>query len=49
MEEILNNIKDPQVKKDLKKIIKFHGFLSSGALIGYQMLNIAKNLHNVSF
>jgi hypothetical protein len=28
MEEILNNIKDPQVKKDLKKIIKFHGFLS---------------------
>ena len=42
MEDILNNIKDPQIKKDLKKIIKFHGFLASGALIGYQMLNIAK-------
>ena len=42
MEDILNKIKDPQVKKDLKKIIKFHGFLSTGALVGYQMLNIAK-------
>ena len=42
MEEILKKIKDPQMKEDLKKIIKFHGYLSSGALIGYQMLNIAK-------
>ena len=42
MEEIINNIQDPQVKKDLKKIISFHGFLSSGVIIGYQMLNIAK-------
>jgi len=42
MENILNKVKDPQMKKDLEKIIKFHGYLSSGALIGYQMLNIAK-------
>jgi formylmethanofuran dehydrogenase subunit E len=42
MEEILKRIEDPQMKKDLEKIIKFHGYLSSGALIGYQMLNIAK-------
>ena len=42
MEETLNQIKDPQMKEDLEKIIKFHGYLSSGALIGYQMLNIAK-------
>ena len=42
MEDILNNVKDPQTKEDLKKIVKFHGFLSSGAYIGYQMLNIAK-------
>jgi len=47
MEDILNKIKDPQVKKDLKKIIKFHGFLSSGALVGYQMLNIAKKQLNI--
>jgi len=42
MEEILKNVKDPQMREDLEKIIKFHGYLSSGALIGYQMLNIAK-------
>lgn len=42
MEDILNKVKDPQTKKDLEKIVKFHGYLSSGAYIGYQMLNIAK-------
>lgn len=42
MEEILNKVKDPQMRNDLEKIINFHGYLSSGALIGYQMLNIAK-------
>ncbi len=42
MEDILNKIKDPETRKDLEKIIKFHGYLSSGAYIGYQMLNIAK-------
>jgi len=42
MEDILNKIENPETKKDLQKIIKFHGYLSSGAYIGYQMLNIAK-------
>ena len=42
MEDILNKVKDPETRKDLEKIIKFHGYLSSGAYIGYQMLNIAK-------
>jgi len=42
MEDILNRIEDTETKKDLEKIIKFHGYLSSGAYIGYQMLNIAK-------
>ena len=42
MEEILNSVKNPHMKEDLEKIINFHGYLSSGALIGYQMLNIAK-------
>lgn len=35
-------VKDEQTQKDLEKIIKFHGHLSSGALIGYQMLKIAE-------
>jgi formylmethanofuran dehydrogenase subunit E len=42
MEDVLNKIDDPSMKEDIKKLIKFHGYLSSGALIGYQMLNIAK-------
>jgi len=42
MENILNRIEDTETKKDIEKIIKFHGYLSSGAYIGYQMLNIAK-------
>lgn len=42
LEEILKKIEDPQMREDLEKIIKFHGYLSSGALIGYQMLNIAR-------
>ena len=40
--DILNQIEDPKMKKDLEKITNFHGYLSSGALIGYQMLKIAK-------
>ncbi len=42
MEDILKGIDDIRMKEDLITIINFHGFLSSGALIGYQMLNIAK-------
>jgi len=41
--EILDRIEDPETKRDLEKIIQFHGYLSSGAFIGYQMLKIAKN------
>jgi formylmethanofuran dehydrogenase subunit E len=40
--EILNRIDDPETRRDLEKIIKFHGYLSSGAFIGYQMLKIAR-------
>jgi len=40
--EILDKIDDPETRGDLEKIIKFHGYLSSGAFIGYQMLKIAK-------
>ncbi len=47
MEDILNKIDDPSMKEDIRKIIKFHGYLSSGALIGYQMLNIAKRELNI--
>ncbi|MCK9151945.1 FmdE family protein [Methanobacterium alcaliphilum] len=42
MSDMLNLIEDPQMREDMEKLIKFHGHLSSGALIGYQMLQIAK-------
>jgi len=48
MEDVLKKIQDPQMIKELNTIIKFHGFLSSGALIGYQMLNIARNELNIT-
>jgi formylmethanofuran dehydrogenase subunit E len=40
--ENITRIQAPETKRDLEKIEKFHGYLSSGALIGYQMLQIAK-------
>jgi formylmethanofuran dehydrogenase subunit E len=42
METILKQIKDPELLSQIKKVIPFHGFLTSGALIGIQMLNIAR-------
>jgi hypothetical protein len=39
----LNIIKNPDTKKDLEKITTFHGYLSSGAFIGYQMIKIANS------
>jgi len=42
MEAILTQIEDPKLLSQIKKVIPFHGFLTSGALIGIQMLNIAK-------
>ena len=41
MEAIFTQIEDPKLLSQIKKVIPFHGFLTSGALIGIQMLNIA--------
>jgi len=42
MDAILKHIADPELLSQVKKVIPFHGFLTSGALIGIQMLNIAR-------
>lgn len=42
MEAILKRIEDPKLLPQIEKVIPFHGFLTSGALIGIQMLNIAR-------
>lgn len=49
MENIIKQIKeqDPQLFSQVEKIIPFHGYLSSGAFIGLQMLNMAKRILNV--
>ncbi|MEA1984133.1 MAG: FmdE family protein [Euryarchaeota archaeon] len=46
MDEIIKQIKeqDPELFSQVEKIIPFHGYLSTGALIGLQMLNIAKRV-----
>jgi len=47
MEAIMKQISDPELLSQIEKVIPFHGFLTSGALIGIQMLNIAKRVLDV--
>ena len=47
METILKQVKDPELRSQLEKVVPFHGFLTSGALIGIQMLNIARRVLDV--
>ncbi|HWQ49000.1 MAG TPA: FmdE family protein, partial [Methanosarcina sp.] len=42
MEAIMKQVKDPELLSQIEKVVPFHGFLTSGALIGIQMLNIAR-------
>jgi formylmethanofuran dehydrogenase subunit E len=47
METIMKQINDPELLLQIEKVVPFHGFLTSGALIGIQMLNIAKKVLDV--
>jgi formylmethanofuran dehydrogenase subunit E len=47
MDEIIKKIYDPEMLSQIKKIIPFHGYLSTGAFIGIQMLNIARELLDI--
>ncbi len=47
MEIILKQVKDPDLFFQIEKVVPFHGFLTSGALIGIQMLNIARRVLDV--
>ncbi len=47
MEAILKQVKDPELLSQIEKLVPFHGFLTSGALIGIQMLNIARRELNI--
>ena len=47
MEAILKQVKDPVLLSQIEKVVPFHGFLTSGALIGIQMLSIARRVLDV--
>jgi formylmethanofuran dehydrogenase subunit E len=44
MDEVLKKITDPYLLFQIEQVSSFHGYLSTGAFIGIQMLNIAKRL-----
>jgi formylmethanofuran dehydrogenase subunit E len=48
MEEIIKNIADPGMRSQIEKVVPFHGYLSTGAFIGIQMLNLAKRLLDIN-
>jgi formylmethanofuran dehydrogenase subunit E len=44
MEEILDKIADPKMRSQAEAVAHFHGYLSTGAFIGIQMLCIARSV-----
>ncbi len=44
MDDILKKITDPYLLFQIERVSSFHGYLSTGAFIGIQMLNIAKKV-----
>jgi formylmethanofuran dehydrogenase subunit E len=47
MDEIIKKIDDPEMLSQIEKLIPFHGYLSTGAFIGIQMLNLARELLDI--
>jgi formylmethanofuran dehydrogenase subunit E len=47
MDKNLNKINDPDLEAQIEKVVPFHGYLSTGAFIGIQMLNLARNLLDI--
>ena len=44
MDEVIKKITDPYLLFQIEQVSSFHGYLSTGAFIGIQMLNIAKRV-----
>jgi len=44
MDKIIKQIKDTKLLSQIEKVVQFHGYLSTGAFIGIQMFNIAKQI-----
>ena len=48
MEEITEKITDPEMRSQIDKVVSFHGYLSTCAFAGIQMLNLAKKILGAS-
>jgi formylmethanofuran dehydrogenase subunit E len=44
MDDVIKKINDPYLLFQIEQVRSFHGYLSTGAFIGIQMLNIAKRV-----
>lgn len=49
MQEVLRKITDPGLLFQIERVSSFHGYLSTGAFIGIQMLNIARRVLDTNF
>lgn len=47
MEDIIRRIADPGLRSQIEKVAPFHGYLSTGAFAGIQMLNLARRLLDI--
>lgn len=48
VDEVIAKIDDPEILAQVEKIIPFHGYLSTGAFVGLQMLQIARKLLDIT-
>lgn len=48
MEEIIQKIADPEMRSSMERVALFHGYLSTGAFAGIQMLKIARRVLDAS-
>ena len=48
MDEIIQKVDDSRLRDQIEKVAAFHGYLSTGALAGIQMLNIARSVLEIS-
>jgi formylmethanofuran dehydrogenase subunit E len=48
MEEITEKITDPEMRSQIEMVASFHGYLSTGAFAGIQMLNLARGILGAS-
>lgn len=44
MRSIIKKITDQEILSQINKVVKFHGYLSTGAFIGIQMFNLAEKV-----